>query len=133
MDQSLLVKIFGHPATLFHSDSTVLDRWLWVKSKLPITRDDETLIDIGCGTGAFTIGSALRGYKALGLSWDDRNQRVAKERSEICKADMATFEVQDVRLLDEREDLYQSFDIAICIENIEQYFLHNLDGTYGLA
>jgi len=119
MDQSLLVKIFGHPATLFHSDSTVVDRWLWIKSKLPITRDDEALIDIGCGTGAFTIGSALRGYKALGLSWDDRNQRVAKERSEICKADMATFEVQDVRLLDEREDLYQSFDIAICIENIE--------------
>ena len=96
-----------------------MDRWLWIKSKLPITRDDETLIDIGCGTGAFTIGSALRGYKALGLSWDDRNQRVARERSEMCKVDAAKFEVQDVRLLNDREDLYGNFDVAICIENIE--------------
>ena len=47
INKSFLVKIFGHPATLFHGDLTVIDRWLWIKDRLPITKDQETLIDIG--------------------------------------------------------------------------------------
>ena len=119
MDKSLLTKIIGFPATLIHGDTLVLDRWRWLKARLPWTRNGETLIDIGCGTGAFSIGAALRGYESLGLSWDERNQKVAADRARICKAESAKFEVLDVRNLGARDDLIDKFDVAICFENIE--------------
>lgn len=119
MDKSLLTKIIGFPATVIHGDTLVLDRWRWLKARLPITRNGEKLIDIGCGTGAFSIGAALRGYEPLGLSWDKRNQKVAGDRAKICKAEYAKFEVLDVRNLDTRDDLIDKFDVAICFENIE--------------
>jgi 2-polyprenyl-3-methyl-5-hydroxy-6-metoxy-1,4-benzoquinol methylase len=84
MDKSLLVRIFGFPATLIHGDTLVLDRWLWLRQRLPVTANGDSLIDIGCGTGAFSIGAAKRGYQALGLSWDERNQMEAKKRAQIC-------------------------------------------------
>jgi len=123
MDKSLLVRYLGFPATLVHGDSTTLDRWLWLRQRLPRTRESERLIDIGCGSGAFSIGAALRGYDVLGLSWDERNQQVARERALLCGAESATFDVLDVRRLGERLDLRQMFDVAICCETIE----HNLD------
>jgi SAM-dependent methyltransferase len=119
MDKSLLVKLFGFPATLVHGDASVLDRWLWLRDKLPIDREGSTLLDVGCGTGAFTIGAALRGYRTLGLSFDARNQAVAGERARLCNAEQASFEVQDVRRLDERHDLVGAFDVVVCFENIE--------------
>ncbi len=119
MDKSLITKIIGFPATLIHGDTLVLDRWRWLKARLPITRNKEKLIDIGCGTGAFSIGAALRGYESLGLSWDERNQRVASGRAKICKVESAKFEVLDVGKLDTRDDLIGKFDVAICCENIE--------------
>jgi SAM-dependent methyltransferase len=119
MNKSLLVKLLGFPATLIHGDTLVLDRWRWLKTMLPFTNNGESLIDIGCGTGSFTTGAALRGYETLGLSWDDRNQSVATERAKICKAKKAKFEILDVRFLHTREDLVGKFDVAICCENIE--------------
>ena len=117
--KSTLVKLAGFPATLIHGDTLVLDRWLWLKQRLPQISHNKKLIDIGCGTGAFTIGSALRGYDSLGLSWDERNQAVARERASICKAKSADFEILDVRRLDSRQDLVAQFDVAICLEVIE--------------
>lgn len=119
MKKSALVNLVGFPATLVHGDTLVLDRWLWIRKRLPRTRNGERLIDVGCGSGAFTIGAALRGYAALGLSWDERNQSVAAERAQICKARSATFEILDVRFLASRADLRDRFDFAICAENIE--------------
>ena len=119
MDKSILVKIFGFPATLIHGDTLVLDRWFWLKNRLPQTKNGELLLDVGCGTGAFSIGAALRGYNALGLSWDERNQHVAMERAKMCKTTNANFEIVDVRYLDTKTDFIEYFDIAICFENIE--------------
>jgi SAM-dependent methyltransferase len=119
MNKSLLVKLFGFPATLVHGDTLVLDRWRWLKQRLPKTRDGGRVMDVGCGTGSFTLGAAHRGYKSLGLSWDERNQATAQERAAMCKLTAATFEVLDVRRLDERSDLKASFDIVINCENIE--------------
>lgn len=119
MSKSALVRLFGHGATLIHGDTLVLDRWLWLKRRLPRTRNGERLLDVGCGTGAFAIGAALRGYECLGLSWDERNQAVAAERALLCKAPSARFEVLDVRCLEQRTDLTDQFDVAVCFENAE--------------
>jgi SAM-dependent methyltransferase len=125
MDKSLLVKLLGFPATLIHGDTLVLDRWLWLRNRLPKTNNGEKLIDIGCGSGAFTIGAALRGYDALGLSWDERNQGIAVQRAEICNAKNAKFEVLDVRDLDSKQNLLGQYDVAICLENIEHILNDN--------
>lgn len=118
--KSALVRVLGFPATLIHGDTLVLDRWLWVKKSLQaVPRGSKSLIDVGCGTGAFTIGAARRGYRSLGLSWDERNQRVAAERAVMCHTNLAQFEVQDVRRLGDRHDLKGQFDVAICLECIE--------------
>ena len=119
MDKSVLVKIFGHFATLIHGDPLVLDRWLWLKKRLPRTANREKLIDVGCGTGAFTIGAAKRGYHALGLSWNERNQAAGAQRARLCKTNSARFEVLDVRELDSRAEFMRAFDVAVCAECIE--------------
>lgn len=119
MNKSILVRVFGFPATLIHGDTLVVDRWRWLKERIPETSSKPQLVDIGCGSGAFSIGASLRGYSALGLSWDDRNQRVATERAGLCGALTARFDVLDVRKLDSRRDLVGKFDVAICCENIE--------------
>jgi len=58
------------------------------------------------------------GYDALGLSWDERNQRVAQERAAIVKAG-GRFDVCDVRHLECRPDLLHKFEVVICLETIE--------------
>jgi SAM-dependent methyltransferase len=119
MDRSLLVKLFGFPATLLHGDPLVLDRWLWLERRLPRTRNNERLLDAGCGSGAFSIGAARLGYDVLGLSWDQRNQQVAAERARLCRAPRAAFDVVDLRRLGERRDLHGGFDVVICSEVVE--------------
>ena len=114
-----LVRLFGFPGTLLHGDPLFLDRWRWLKKHLPPRDDHPTLLDIGCGVGAFSIAAALRGYHALGLSWDERNQNVAAERAKLCKAPLARFAVQDVRFLDQCAGLQGQFDVVVCCENIE--------------
>ena len=109
MDKSFLVRIFGFPATLVHNDTLVLDRWFWLSKRLPKTETKEKLVDIGCGSGAFSIGAALRGYEVLGLNWDAGHLGVAQERAKICNAPSAKFQVFDVRLLDTRKDLLGIF------------------------
>ncbi|MEM7408345.1 MAG: methyltransferase domain-containing protein [Pseudomonadota bacterium] len=119
MERSGLVRMFGFPATLIHGDPLVLDRWLWLRRRLPATQGALQVLDVGCGTGAFTIGAARRGYRALGLSWDERNQHVAAERARVCGASAATFRIVDVRALDGEHDLIDSADVVLCLENIE--------------
>lgn len=97
----------------------VVDRWLWLRGRLPVTRNCETLLDVGCGTGAFSIGAALRGYTVLGLTWDRRDSTVASQRAAICGAGQAHFEIQDVRHLGGRRDFLGRFDVVVCLENIE--------------
>jgi 2-polyprenyl-3-methyl-5-hydroxy-6-metoxy-1,4-benzoquinol methylase len=118
-DRSILVRLFGWRAALVHGLPGTLDRWLWLAPRLPPTHGGEALLDVGCGTGAYTIGAALRGYRALGLSWDERNQRVAAERAAMARADSARFEIVDVRHLGERQDLVDAFEYVICLETIE--------------
>ncbi|WP_428393667.1 class I SAM-dependent methyltransferase [Lichenicoccus sp.] len=117
--KSTLVKYFGFPATLVHGDTLEFDRWSWLKQYLPTTRNGERLLDVGCGSGAFAIGAALRGYTVVGLSWDERNQTVAESRARLIGVKDIAFPVQDARKLDERTDFRGSFDVVICLEVTE--------------
>lgn len=119
VDSSPAVRLLGFPATVIHGTTTVLDRWMWLRSRLPKSNEPQRLLEVGCGSGAFTIGSTLRGYASLGLSWDERNQRVASERAQLCGAANAAFDVVDVRQLDARPDLVDAFDVIICSEVVE--------------
>jgi 2-polyprenyl-3-methyl-5-hydroxy-6-metoxy-1,4-benzoquinol methylase len=119
VDSSLLVRLLGFPATLLHGDTLVLDRWIWLRRRLPRPAQALRLIDVGCGSGAFTIGAARRGYRCVGLSWDARNQQVATRRAALCNATAATFEIMDVRQLGAHPGFRGVFDIAICLESIE--------------
>ncbi len=113
----LLVRLFGWSAALIHGDTTVLDRWRFLRRRLPRVRSTgERVLDIGCGTGAFTMGAARRGYESVGLSWDERNQAVANRRAELAGIKNVSFPICDVRRLDERTELVEGFGIVICCE-----------------
>ena len=116
---SVLVRLFGWRATLHHGDALVFDRWRWIKRHLRHTRNNERLLDVGCGSGAFTIGTARLGYRSLGLSWCERNQKVAEERARISRTPTAAFDICDVRELDQRQAYKGQFDVVLCTENIE--------------
>ena len=93
MDESFLVRTFGASAALLHGDAATLDRWLWLRRRLPLTENNDLLLDVGCGTGAFSIAAARRGYRVLGLSWSERNQTVASERAKMCRVSSVAFEI----------------------------------------
>lgn len=114
---SLLVRMLGSRALLLHGDPLVLDRWRWLRPRL--ARDHGRLLDVGCGNGAFTIGVAMVGHDAVGLTWDEGDQAQAVERARLVGASTARFEIQDVRYLDTRADLLDAFETVICFENIE--------------
>ncbi len=119
MRSSLLVKLLGFSALLIHGDPLVLDRWLWLKKRLPRTRNDESLLDCGCGSGAFSIGAARRGYVTTGISNQGPTLQTAEQRAGQLAPGRARFEAVDVRRLAERNDFAGSFDFAVCLEVIE--------------
>ncbi|MBN8806897.1 MAG: methyltransferase domain-containing protein [Sphingomonas sp.] len=118
-DRHLLVRLFGFRGAFLHGDTLVADRWRFLRRHLPLTRNGETLLDVGCGSGLFTIGAAKRGYQATGLSWDERNQQTAQTRAQICGVPGTSFPIQDLRDLDRRDDLKERFDVVLNCENIE--------------
>jgi SAM-dependent methyltransferase len=123
--KSLLVRLFGFPATLVHGDTLELDRWRWLTRNLPLTRNGERVLDVGCGSGAFTIGATLRGYRTVGLSWDERNQATATTRAALIGASEAKFPVVDARRLDEIESFAGEFDFVLCLE-VTEHILDDL-------
>jgi 2-polyprenyl-3-methyl-5-hydroxy-6-metoxy-1,4-benzoquinol methylase len=117
--KGLLLRIFGHRMTLIFGDPMVLDRWRWITRYLPRTQGGELLIDIGCGSGAFSLGAAKRGYRTLGLSWDDRNNQEAESRARILDLPNVSFKVFDARRLNELHTDRGKYKYALCTENIE--------------
>jgi len=104
---------------LLRGDTLVMDRWNWVKKNLPYTFSPKRLIDVGCGNGALTINSALRGYSCLGLTWEKKDQIKSQKLVNFMNINNCDFQIQDVRTLDKRKDLMKKFEIVICTENIE--------------
>lgn len=120
MIKTILSKVFGYRLHLVLGDTLVLDRYRWLLKHLPETREGLKLLDIGCGSGAFTLSSAARGYFSVGLSWDERNQQEAyKSANETGLTDKTTFDVSDIRELNKHEEYSGIFDVCINFENME--------------
>lgn len=117
-NNSALIRLFGFRAAFFHGDPLMYDRWRFVCRNLPKTRDGQSLFDVGCGSGAYTIGAAKRGYRAVGLSWDERNQTVAQQRAALVGA-KAEFPIGDARVLDAMPEHVGQYDYVLSLENIE--------------
>jgi 2-polyprenyl-3-methyl-5-hydroxy-6-metoxy-1,4-benzoquinol methylase len=113
-----IVQRLGHSLALRTWDTMVPVRWRWLSGHLPDTRAGERLLDVGCGSGAFTIGAALRGYDALGLTWDDEQRQRAESRAGRLGA-RARFRPLDARELDQATDLREKFAIVVMCEVIE--------------
>lgn len=117
---SLLVKILGYPALLVHGDTSVLDRWLWLRKRLGWPKPGcERLIEAGCGNGVFSMEAARRGYDVLALDMGEANIEKARKRSVMCGIRGVSFEMADVRFLDEHHDLLLRFDTAVSLETLE--------------
>lgn len=113
------MNIFGWWTPVLGSDTLVYDRWRWLVPRLPLTRNKEKLIDVGCGSGIFSVGTAKRGYFSTGLSWNESECNTGRQLARIVNANNAEFEVCDVRKLDKKIKWKDFFDVAVCFENIE--------------
>ena len=102
---------------LFFGDTLVYDRWRWISSKLPKTNEDWSLLDIGCGSGAFTLKASSLGYNSTGLTWDKECARKCSQRAKRFDLKNCKFEIFDVRRLNEFS--HSGFDVILNTENIE--------------
>ncbi len=114
--QNTPIRLAGPRSLLLLGDTLVLDRWRWLKSRLPSA--PASLVDVGCGNGWLAINCASLGHHALGLGWDGPDIKKAKKRAAAFGYDIR-FEVQDIRMLSTRYDLKERFDVATCFEAIE--------------
>ncbi|QPN65936.1 bifunctional 2-polyprenyl-6-hydroxyphenol methylase/3-demethylubiquinol 3-O-methyltransferase UbiG [Synechococcus sp. CBW1006] len=117
----LLYKNLLFSRYLIYGDTLVLDLWEFICRYLPVASGTPPdLIDIGCGSGAFSLGAALRGYRAIGLSWDKANQAKAESRAKQLALDGLTeFPIGDARHLAKLSFGHARFDYALCMENAE--------------
>lgn len=117
MNEHILIKVIGYLATVLHGDAAVFDRWLWLRKNL--RRGSLRTLDAGCGSGAFALYAAKIGNEVVGISFDERNNKAAKERANILGISNARFITGDLRELDSMKGDLGLFDQIICSETIE--------------
>lgn len=103
-------------AILF-GDSAAFDRFRWFVKRMK--GGDIRTLDAGCGSGALTLYAAKRGNEAVGISFDERNNRMAEERARILGIERAQFVTGDLRKLDTLAPSLGVFEQIICFETIE--------------
>jgi len=112
-----LVRILGWKATVLHGDPCVYDRWRWLRRHL--SSGPLRTLDVGCGSGAFTMYAARMGNQSVGISFDDTNNRKARERARMLGIPGVEFFNADLRSLPQHGFELASFDQFICFETIE--------------
>src|SRR5215469_9813767 len=115
--EDLLVRVLGWRGTLLHSDSAVTDRWRFVRTHLQ--PGSLRTLDAGCGSGGFTMYAAKIGNRALGLSFDEENNKKAIRRAALLRLDSVEFRNVDLRELDCLAEPLGKFDQVMCLECIE--------------
>jgi SAM-dependent methyltransferase len=98
-------------------DPSVFDRWWWLRRHL--RRGTWRTLDAGCGAGEFTLYAAKLGNRAIGLSFDDRLNRLGQLRAQILHITNVEFRTVDLRALDQLKEPLGKFDQIICFETIE--------------
>src|SRR5580704_6794342 len=98
----------------FYADPMVLDRWRWIASHLP--KSHAFVLDAGCGNGVIAASAGRLGHSVLGLTHSENDVDRCRRRNPYAHV---TFDVQDLRFLGDRRDLYDRFDVVICTEVIE--------------
>lgn len=71
-----------------------------------------TLLDLGCGSGRFSIGAAQKGFKVLGIDITPPAVEAAREKSKKLNLENVKFEVGDMTKLNLNSD---RFDYVICL------------------
>lgn len=115
--ENTLIKLIGYMATVLHGDPAVFDRWRWLKKNLQ--PGHLRTLDAGCGSGAFTMYAAKIGNEAIGISFNERNNRIAAERAKILGISNVNFIQGDLRRMNEMPESLGRFDQIICFETIE--------------
>lgn len=112
-----LFRRLGWVAALLPGDPSIFDRWWWLRSRL--RRGSATTLEAGSGSGAFSLYAARLGNPTVGVSFDDRNNAVARKRASILGLDNVRFVTADLREIDRLVDELGTFDQIICCETIE--------------
>jgi SAM-dependent methyltransferase len=112
-----LIRLIGWRAAVLHADPLTFDRWLWLRRHL--RGGAIRTLDAGCGSGPFTFYAAALGNEAVGISFDERNNQVARSRAMMIHQPRATFITADLRDLDKLRGELGQFDQIICLETIE--------------
>jgi SAM-dependent methyltransferase len=113
----VLLRSIGWIATVLSGDSTVWDRWIWLRRHL--MRGPARTLDAGCGSGAFTMYAAKVGNDAVGMSFNEAQVHRAQHRAETLSISNVEFVVGDLRHLDELGSDLGQFDQVLCFETIE--------------
>ncbi len=112
----LVLRVLGWRSLLIHGDPCVLDRWLWLRTRL--RGGPSRTLDAGCGNGAFSIFAARAGNQVLASSFSERELDDARRRTRLLGLSVE-FEVLDLREIEQRRQQLGSFDQIICLETIE--------------
>lgn len=116
--RNLLVHVLGWRGAVLHGDLFLFDRWRWLRRRLQPGR--VRTLDAGSGSGAFSVFAAAIGNQVVGLSFDEANNSVARDRARIVAVGQRVeFRQADLRLLDELSHSLGSFDQIVCQETIE--------------
>ncbi len=78
----------------------------------------DRILDIGCGPGRHALELAERGMQVHGIDISGTFVEIAREEAAKISTSgvgRATFERMDARHLIDRQDLFQTFDAAICL------------------
>jgi 2-polyprenyl-3-methyl-5-hydroxy-6-metoxy-1,4-benzoquinol methylase len=112
----MFIRFFYKIINVVHnSNSSMYDRYYWLKKNLVVLKNDSKLLDIGCGNGwALPLALKIGFYKVIGLSWS----KTDIEKNRIRLSDNIEYIVGDARKLDEI-NFNTKFDAILNIENIE--------------
>ena len=115
--RDVLLRICGWRLLFIQGDTAVLDRWLWLRSRL--REGPARTFDAGCGNGGFSIYAATRGNRVLAASFSAEEQDAARRRAALLGVEGIEFRLLDLREIEQARESLGRFDQVICLETVE--------------